>query len=61
MGTTKDLDPIEKFNKSTHVDHNHVTGIVRGILCKSCNSTLGFSKENTYRLRGLLHYLEYKK
>lgn len=23
-----------------HVDHNHKTGIIRGLICKGCNSTL---------------------
>lgn len=53
-------NPIDKYGKSTHVDHNHKTGIVRGLLCHSCNSSLGYSKEDEHRLRGLIHYLEYK-
>lgn len=28
------------------VDHNHITSIVRGLLCKSCNLTLGRIENN---------------
>lgn len=40
------------------VDHDHETGAVRGLLCSSCNSTLGNAKENPKRLRGCADYLE---
>ena len=39
-------------------DHNHITGIVRGILCCPCNLTLGNAREDTKRLRLLALYLE---
>lgn len=39
------------------VDHNHVTGAVRGLLCNSCNLTLGTAKEDMNRLRGLIEYI----
>lgn len=40
------------------VDHDHITGAVRGLLCNSCNLTLGRSKESCERLGGLIQYLE---
>jgi hypothetical protein len=41
-----------------HVDHNHTTGVVRGLLCSSCNQALGLLGDNPNRIRSLLSYLE---
>jgi hypothetical protein len=41
-----------------HVDHNHVTNRLRGILCHRCNRVLGFVKENPEILREAANYLE---
>jgi hypothetical protein len=43
-----------------HVDHDHKTGVVRGILCRSCNVTLGHVKDSIDRLEGLVAYLNKK-
>ena len=44
-------------SKTTHVDHCHVTGTVRGILCQACNMVLGHAKDNTDVLLRAVEYL----
>lgn len=39
------------------VEHNHATGEVRGIVCRSCNTALGMSGDSPSRLLGLAQYL----
>lgn len=39
------------------VDHCHTTGAVRGILCSSCNSGLGYFRDNPEFLRNAIAYL----
>ena len=43
------------------VDHCHITGLVRGLLCDACNRTIGHAKENPARLRACASYLERDK
>jgi len=43
--------------KSTHLDHCHKTGRVRGVLCRACNLALGFLQDSPTRISGLLTYL----
>lgn len=40
------------------IDHCHVKGHVRGILCKDCNLVLGWMNDDPNRLRALADYLE---
>lgn len=42
---------------SPHVDHNHKTGAVRGLLCRACNSGLGFLHDNVRIIRRAIKYL----
>jgi len=40
------------------IDHNHVTGEFRGVLCKQCNRALGMFNDSPTVLRSAVEYLE---
>lgn len=52
------IDPKTRKPKQLYVDHCHVTGRVRGLLCSNCNSALGLLKDDPKRVAGLLAYVE---
>lgn len=43
------------------VDHDHITGKVRGLLCRHCNTMLGFARDNIIRLKNGAEYLKRAK
>jgi len=47
-----------KLTRNLCIDHCHVTGRVRGLLCRSCNSALGFYADDPRLLRAALAYLQ---
>lgn len=40
------------------VDHDHITGKIRGILCQRCNTAIGLMDDDPLRLQAACKYLE---
>ena len=45
------------YNSTCVVDHNHKTGVVRGLLCGQCNKALGGFKDNIQIMKKAIIYL----
>lgn len=45
-------------DESINIDHDHVTNIVRGLLCRSCNTLLGYARDDIKVLQNAVNYLE---
>ena len=52
------LCPICLKRPAVHVDHDHSTGKVRGILCEMCNGGLGQFRDNPETIESAIEYLE---
>lgn len=50
-----------QYYKKFCIDHDHETGMIRGILCWNCNVGLGHFKDSTENLKGALRYLSKNK
>ena len=48
----------EETVKPAHVDHDHSTGKVRGILCSKCNHALGLVNDDVKVLKAMISYLK---
>lgn len=48
----------EEIGRKLDVDHCHITGKVRGVLCNQCNTTLGHAKDNIAILESAIEYLK---
>jgi hypothetical protein len=58
-GCSTDLtDKRQGSPNSAHIDHDHITGRVRGLLCMHCNHVLGKVKDDMMTLKNLMNYLE---
>lgn len=50
--------PAADLNKSLHVDHDHKTHVVRGLLCHHCNTGLGLFKDDLKLFEKAMQYLK---
>lgn len=58
QGGKCDICGISKKEDRLHVDHDHATGRIRGLLCHRCNSMLGLARDDTTILANGVKYLE---
>lgn len=49
--------PISISGRRLAIDHDHVTGKFRGLLCSNCNTGIGMFKEDTELLQKAIEYL----
>ena len=50
-------DLVRTGNKSCSIDHCHLTGRVRGLLCRACNRGIGLLGDSPERLKDAIAYL----
>jgi len=50
-----------ELKSTTHIDHDHTSGKIRGILCHNCNRGLGYFKDNPRFLKTAIKYLSVDK
>ena len=52
----------KELSKALCVDHSHITGEIRGLLCTCCNTSLGLLKEDVVLLQAMQEYIhQYSK
>ena len=57
LGECGGVCPICGAGDASHVDHDHATGAVRGLLCHRCNVGLGFFQDDKSNLASAIAYL----
>lgn len=56
-GVCKVCGKVNEDGRRLHVDHNHKTGIVRGLLCGKCNLAIGLLGDDVDLLKQAMTYL----
>lgn len=53
----EEIEQWDRRTHRTHIDHDHKTGKVRGILCSNCNKLLGYARDDSAILKAAVEYL----
>lgn len=48
---------VNDDGRNLHIDHDHATGAVRGLLCGNCNTAIGLLGEDIARITASIAYL----
>lgn len=48
----------DKLKQAMCVDHNHITGKIRGLLCGKCNRGIGYLNDSINTLEQAINYLK---
>jgi len=57
----RDCKNVLDMGFKTHVDHDHTTNKIRGLLCSLCNPALGSFRDSIDILKEAIYYLEGSK
>lgn len=58
QGNTCAICSSKISSRGCHVDHDHKSGAVRALLCRRCNTSLGYFDDDPDILRKAAHYIE---
>lgn len=58
IGAQGGMCAVCKKRPAVQVDHDHSTGVVRGVLCDGCNGGLGHFRDDPEMIRRAIDYLK---